>query len=142
MGFSVSASTAIIFAGLFLAFGMLYPAVSNGYERVQDAEFDKDNAQLDRQNTAIEISDLTQDKINVTNNGSTSLKVSNVDLLINDEYQNRSDYTPTVDGDSGTDLWLPGETLTITFSDLAVTVDTNDRVTVATEHGLRVSGEV
>jgi flagellar protein FlaF len=138
MGFSVSASTAIIFAGLFLAFGMLYPAVSNSYERVQDAEFDRDDAQLDRQNTAIEITELTQDKITVTNTGSTSLTVSTIDLLINNTYQDREPTLRSVEGNSATDLWLPGERLTISFESEIVS---GDRVTVATEHGLRVSQE-
>jgi len=141
MGFSVSASTAIIFAGLFLAVGILYPAVSNGYELVQDAEVDRDDAQLDMRNSAINITELNGDRINVTNEGSTALDAENVDLVINGEYQPRGDYNPAVDGDSGTSLWLPGETLEIAENG-DVIFSPGDQVRLVTDHGLSVTGEI
>ena len=128
MGFSVSASTAIIFAGMFLAFGTLYPAVSNGYEQVIDAETDRDNAQLDMQNTDIEIDSISDSSITVNNTGSTSLTVSNVDVVVNGDYV--TEYSTTVDGDSNTDLWLPGESLEITGLSSA------NRIKVVADHGI------
>jgi len=140
MGFSVSASTAIVFAGMFLAVGILYPAVSNGFEQVQDAQVERDQSQLDLRNTQIEIQSTSNSEITVTNNGSTSLTVEEVDLIVDGEYQPRNDedLTKEVDGASNSDLWLPGETLEISGFDGG----SGDRFRVVTEHGISVSGEL
>jgi len=139
MGFSVSASTAIIFAGLFLAVGILYPAVSNGFEQVQDAQVDRDQAQLDMRNTAINITEANSGSVTVENTGTTSLRVSEVDLIVDGVYQTRpsgnGDYTVD-NGDS--DLWLPGEELTFTFNN----GDTPNRIKIVTEHGISAATEV
>lgn len=140
MGFSVSASTAIIFAGVFLAIGILYPAVSNGYELVQDAEVDREDARLDMRNSEINITELSTSTINVTNEGSTSLDASEIDVVVNGEYQPRGGYTTVVEGDSGTELWLPGETLAIDSG--TVGAGAGDRVRIVTEHGLSVTGAI
>lgn len=139
MGFSVSASTAIIFAGLFLAVGILYPAVSNGYELVSDAEVDRGDARLDMRNSEINITDL-DGTIKVTNEGSTSLDAAEIDVVVNGEYQPREDYTTEVEGDDGTELWLPGETLEIDPGDVGA--DSGDQVRIVTEHGLSETGEI
>jgi|AntRauTorcE11898_2_1112593.scaffolds.fasta_scaffold00040_77 flagellar protein FlaF len=139
MGFSVSASTAIIFAGLFLAVGVLYPAVSNGYERVTDAEIDRDDAQLDMRNTEINITDISSMEITVRNEGSTSLDADEIDLLDNGDYQRRTDssYTVTNVNSSGSNLWLPGESLQIQYNS-----DSGDQLKIVTDYGISVTEEV
>ncbi|MGM0605303.1 MAG: flagellin [Halobacteriota archaeon] len=152
MGFSVSASTAIVVAGLFLAFGMFYPAMANSFERVTGAESDSADDLLDQRNTAIELQNATTENVtdeegwtltvNVTNNGSTAITVSTVDLLVDNGYQNRSEMNTTVYGqtaDDTTDLWLPGETLELAVDGLT---DQPARTTVVVRHGIRVSGSV
>jgi len=131
MGFSVSASTAIIFAGLFLAVGILYPAVSNGYERVTDAEIDRDDAHLDMRNTEINITavDTATPSIDIRNEGSTSLDADEIDLVVDGEYQPRSSYDVN---DAG--LWLPGETISVDGFP-----DPDNRVKIVTDHGISVS---
>jgi len=132
MGFSVSASTAIIFAGLFLAFGILFPAVSNGFDQVRDAQVDRDDAQVDLRNTQIEITDTAENEITVTNTGTTSLTVSEVDVIIDGDYQDRNN--ELVEGPTdGSDLWLPGEDITVDSS------DADERVKIITEHGISVA---
>jgi len=151
MGFSVSAATAVIFAGLFLALGIFYPAMANSYERVQSADADQADRALEQANTDIRLDDATstgggggnQLEVTLTNNGSTSLTVSETDVLVDGSYIQRSELDTTVtnvDGtdDSATDLWLPGETLAITYD----TTETVDRVRIVTEHGVSVSEEV
>ena len=147
MGFSVSASTAVIFAGLFLALGMFYPAMANSYERVQAADANQADRALEQANTDIRLDDTTinnapsgdnQVDITLTNNGSTSLTVSETDLLVNGTYIQRSELDTEVDGNSTTNLWLPGETLIITYE----TSGTVDRVRVVTEHGVAVSEDI
>ncbi|MFD1640573.1 flagellin [Halohasta litorea] len=136
MGFSVSASTAIIFAGVFLAIGVLYPAVSNGYERVTDAEIDRDDAHLDMRNTDINITSVSSSAITVRNEGSTSLDADEIDLVVDGEYRPRDDYTTSVDSDPDTGLWLPGESLTIDG------LSASNRIKLVTDHGVSVTGVV
>jgi len=136
MGFSVSASTAIIFAGLFLAVGTLYPAVSNAHERVTDAEIERTDARLDMRNTDITITavDNSTPSVGVRNEGSTALNTSDLDFVIDGKYQSRDRYSPDL---SEQGIWVPGETITFTGSG---TID--DRVKVVTEHGISDSEAV
>ncbi|WP_253738808.1 flagellin [Halohasta salina] len=131
MGFSVSASTAIIFAGLFLAAGTLYPAVSNAHERVTDAEIDRTDARLDMRNTEINITavDTGTPSIGVRNEGSTSLDADEIDLVVDGEYQPRSDYDVSDGG-----VWFPGETITIDNFPTPT-----DSVKIVTDHGISES---
>lgn len=137
MGFSVSGSAAIIFAGMFIAFGMFHTATTNGFERVSEAQNERTDRTLAQQNTEIDATDAiwnsTSQELTVTvnNTGSESQAVSDVDLLANNSYQ--SGYTTSVDGDSETDLWLPEEQLTITVTTLT---DDPSRVKVVTGTGV------
>jgi flagellar protein FlaF len=122
MGFSVSGSAAIVFAGMFIAFGMFHTATTNGFERVSEAQNDRTDRTLAQQNTAIDVTsaiwNTTSGNVTVTvgNTGSESLTVDEVDLLANNSYI--SGYATSVDGDTETDLWLPQEQLTITVASL------------------------
>lgn len=136
MGFSVSAATAVIFAGLFLALGIFYPAMANSYDRVQAADADQADRALEQANTAIEISSTTDNEVSVINRGSTALPVTETDLVINGEYQERSTVTTEVDGNAATELWLPGETLTLEPSE---SLSSGDEVRIVTEHGVSAS---
>jgi len=140
MGFSVSAATAVIFAGLFLALGIFYPAMVNSYERVQAADADQADRALDQANSDIQISDVSttggSNTIDVVNQGSTALPVNKTDLVINGAYQERSTVATDIDGDSTTGLWLPGETLTL---DPSVSLTNGDQIRVVTEHGVSAS---
>ncbi|WP_101296533.1 flagellin [Halegenticoccus soli] len=136
MGFSVSGSAAIVFAGMFIAFGILYPTVSNGFERVNDARSDAAESDLDRRNTDFEIAtaeyNATDGALAITaeNTGSTALSVSRTDVLVDGEYQTL--YDAAVEGDGETDLWLPGESLNV-----SVPLGSEpDRVAVVTSHGV------
>jgi len=139
MGFSVSASTAIIFAGLFLAFGILFPAVSNGFDQVRDAQVDRDDAQLDLRNTQIEIvdTDAGANEIIVKNTGTTSLSVPEIDLIVDGEYRGQEEFSN--DDNPGSDLWLPGENVTASPNPA---ISSDERIKVVTEHGISVSTEV
>ena len=133
MGFSVSASTALIFAALFLALGIFYPAMANSYERVQTADADQADRALDQADSDIRIDAATGGTVDVTNNGSTTLPVDETDLLLDGEYQPRSTVTTDVGGNTATDLWLPGETLTL---DPDAGLGGVNQVRVVTEHGI------
>lgn len=119
MGFSVSGSAAIVFAAMFIAFGSFHTATVNGFESVSDAQSDRTDRTLDRQNTAIELDAATYDPdasggtltVRVNNTGTTDLAVDAVDLLGDNEYLIPN--ATSVDGDGSTGLWLPGERLTL-----------------------------
>lgn len=122
MGFSVSGSAAIIFAAMFISFGMFHSAATNGFETVSDAQEDRTDRSLTRQNTAINVTSATWDTtkteltVEVKNTGATELTVSHTDLLADNVYL--SEYNTSVDGDPDTGLWLPGETLTFSLASL------------------------
>lgn len=143
MGFSVSASVAILLAATLIAFGMFHSAAYNTVERVTDAQAEAKDDLLDQQNTAIDLTEAVYYQgndslhVNVTNTGATTLSVSETDLLADNEY--RSSFADReVEGDGTTDVWAPGETLQYN-----VTSDSQpDRVTVVSGPGVAASGVV
>jgi len=137
MGFSVSATVAILFAASLIAFGMFYSAAFDTVERVTDARNDAQDDLLAQQNTAIAIDGAVYHAgndtllIDVDNTGTTTLTVSGTDLLVDNEYRG-SFAGRDVDGDATTDLWQPGETLHYN-----VTVSPQpDRVKVVSDPGV------
>ena len=153
MGISVSASTAIIVAGLFFAFIAFYPVAANGFERVTAANQDVGERALERQNTDVDVGSATIEDdelvVNATNDGTTGQAVSDTTLLVNNEYVPLSDVDTTVrDGDDSTadtDLWLPGETLEVTLTDddlAGGSVSDVERVVLVTESGVRDAASV
>jgi flagellar protein FlaF len=144
MGFSVSGSAAIIFASLFIAFGMWYTASANSFERVTEAQQVRTDGVLETQNTGLEVAaaDYNRsgegDLVVVANNtGTAQLSVSDTDLLVDGRYA-RNWTASAVEGNSGTDLWLAGEQVTVT-----VAVETApERVKVVTDTGVSDTLEV
>ncbi|MEZ3115783.1 flagellin [Halobaculum sp. MBLA0147] len=133
MGISHSASAAVIFLGVFVAAGSLYPAVANGTERVTDAQqAARDNA-LAEKNTEINVTRAVyytgkRVEVNVTNTGTTTLDLEAVNLLVDGEATNP---TGTIDGVER-ETWLPGETANFSV-DFA---NEKDRVVVVVDYGV------
>jgi flagellar protein FlaF len=141
MGVSVSVSTAIVFLGVFAALGVLYPSVANGYEQIREAETGATDRHLDAKNTEMTVTNATYASgtltVDVANTGTTALAVGATDVLVDGGYQT-SFASRSVDGDATTDLWMPGETLTV-----SVSVPTRpDRVVVVTEGGVEAGVSV
>ena len=124
MGVSVSASTAIIVAGLFFALTTFYPVAANGLDRVSDARHDVGERALERQNTEFAVTNANYDDatgnltVNATNEGSVGLVAADATLVVGNEYVDVGgpNATTTVDGDADTALWLGDETLVVTVS--------------------------
>jgi flagellar protein FlaF len=138
MGFSVSSASAVIFISLFVTFGMVYSAVSNSTEQVNDAERLASDQFVDQRNTNLNVTQASYSSntlvVEANNTGSTPLSLSETDLLVDNDHVAESEYDVlTVDGRTDTDLWLPGETLRVEVS----FPSRPDRVLVASEHGLR-----
>ena len=130
MGFSVSGSLVVILLGLFIALSAYYGSVSNAGERLHDAR----NAAQDRADriagSDIDITglDVFTDpscgvRVEVNNTGSTELLLSDTDLLLGNSYRTGWAADAVIDGTANgseprTDLWLPGERLTVEAADL------------------------
>lgn len=121
MGFSVSGAAAIIFAGMFIAFGMFYTATSDRFERVNEARDERVERALDQANTDLEITDArynaTSDTVTVSvnNTGAATLSVDETDFLLDNDL--RTDYTlQEVAGQADTTVWLSGENYTVQFA--------------------------
>ncbi|WP_332897795.1 hypothetical protein [Haladaptatus sp. CMSO5] len=143
MGFATSGATAVIFIGLLVAVGTLYPAMEHADERVFDARDAHDDRALDQRNTAITVTQTTYNAtlneltVTVENTGSTTLSVTQTDLLVDGAYQ--ASRTTSVGGDANRTVWVSGETLTITVTGV---VPQPSRVKVVTEYGVAAVEEV
>jgi len=146
MGISVSASTAVVFLGVFIAAGTLYPTVSNGVEQVTTAQQQQGDRILAQQNTGVDVTDATYNtttgelRVSVTNTGTTTLDVPETNLFVDGAPKStENDFATTVAGDTGTTLWLPGETLNVSVDpdDAGTSGETPpDRVQVVVEYGV------
>lgn len=151
MGVSVSASTAIIVAGLFFAFTTFYPVAANGFDRVSDAQRGVNERALERQNTEFAATNATTDgttlTVTATNDGATGLVADDATLVVGNEYVDVGgpDATTTVDGDGDTALWLGGETLTIEVAEGNLDTEVvggETRVVLVVESGVRDAATV
>lgn len=143
MGFSVSGSAALVFAALFVAFGVWHGAATESFERVSDAREARADDALDERNTDLRIDTARYAGgtlvVRATNTGSVALSLNATDVVVDNAY--RTDWQADAEIDDrtlATDLWLPGETVNATFA----TGGPPDRVTVATENGVADAREV
>ena len=138
MGFSVSGSAAIIFVGVMVAAGIAIPPMIGSFGSLAGAQGEQIDRGVDALNTDLEITEAVYDDgteeldLDVSNTGSTTLGVAETSLLIDGEIPNSGDVTTAIDGDA-VELWLPGETLSIT----AENVDSEpERVKIVAENGI------
>jgi flagellar protein FlaF len=147
MGFSVTASTAVVFLAVLVAFGGYQSAATAAEETTIEASDDATELALDRHHTAVTVTNASVDPagpltVEIANEGVTTLSVDRTTLLVDNVY---IEGTRTVEGDNTTDLWTPGETLNVTVP--RTVVDSRlggsvTRVVVATEYGVRDGAEV
>jgi len=149
MGFSVSGATVVLFLGIVISFGMAYATASNGLELVNDAYEDSTDDELARENTGVSVGTAAANTesatltVTVRNTGSTTLSVDDTDILIDGKYTSLTNGNMDwdVDGETDTDLWLPGETLHVEYEYDDSDPDP-DRVKVVTEPGVAASAKV
>lgn len=122
MGFSVSGAAALIFLSLFIAFGTMYTATDNSFQQVTDAQDDQTDRTLETKNAGIDLVSAVYDAganeltVTANNTGATTLSLNATTLLVNNSFESGWEPDASVDGNTGTDLWLPGETVTITVT--------------------------
>ena len=152
MGVSVSASTAIIVAGLFFAFTTFYPVAANGLDRVSDAQHGVNERALERQNTEFAVTNATFNTttdtltIDATNEGAIGLVADDATLVVGNEYVDVGgpNASATVDGDGDTALWLGDETLTVRVDqgNTTTAIGEGTRVVLVVESGVRDAATV
>ena len=125
MGFSVSGSLVVVLLGLFIALSVYYGSVSNAMERVNDARLAQHehsngihDADLNITSLSVVTSPSCGVELEVNNTGSTELMLNDTDLLLDNEYRPDWQTDTVVDGETtgdepDTDLWLPGERVSI-----------------------------
>jgi flagellar protein FlaF len=122
MGFGVSGATAVVVVGLFVSAGLFYDAAATSYEAVDEAEDDRAEALLDQRNTVITVANAAVSPpgngplvVTANNTGAAAVSVPDTTLLAdNVVVPHDANATWAVEGDTGTEVWLPGEELTVT----------------------------
>jgi len=146
MGFSVSGSWVLLFVGTFAAFGTLYSTTANTAEQYEDnREFQREHL-AEIQGTALSITSVSLAdgvscgvNVSVENTGETTLSIDETDLLYDNEYQVGWQSNAEVNGDGSTDIWRPGQTLSISDDDL---LEAPDRIKVVSGPGVADTTEV
>lgn len=139
MGFSVSGSAAIIFIGLIVAGGVAIPSIVGNVGSLAGAQGQQVDRGIDALNTDVEIQATTYNATNdeldlrVGNSGSTTLSVNKTSVLVDGAIPSTETITTDVEGNSGADLWLPGETVNATVENVE---PTPERVKIVTENGI------
>ncbi len=139
---------AIIFIGVLVAFGVMFPAIVDSNYRVSDAQSTQSERILEQQNTDIRITNTTYDAtsgeltIDVVNDGTIALTVNETDVIVDGTYQSVPATTvyqgpAKQDGDTDTDVWLAGELLEITID----SGEEPGRVKIVTETGIADASE-
>ena len=148
MGFSTSGAAAIIFVGLFVAAGLVFPALEGAHERRVDALEERTDRALEVTNTDVELLEASHDDgeltIELENVGSTALSAPATDLLVDGELVDAETAVREDDGtepEADRERWLPGETLVLT-ADTDDFEDDPERVKVVVENGVAVTGDL
>lgn len=145
MGFSVSGATAVLFVGLLASAAIFVPAVDHYTEQRSDALTAYNEQVLTQQNTAVTVVNATYENatgdltIRVRNTGASTLSVSTLTLVVDGEYRTLRQSAVQVEAVSTTDVWGPGETLSITLSEVS---ETPERMKLITGTGIAVTSDV
>ncbi|NLI73463.1 MAG: hypothetical protein GX369_01645 [Euryarchaeota archaeon] len=122
MGLSISAATAVIFISAVLAFSGIFAVVSNAQDSLIDEHRDYLSRLDDKASTRLTISEILidTDTISVMNEGTTTLDVREIDLLIDGILSNDRIESTRVNGIEETNIWMPGEMLEISVPEIPI----------------------
>jgi flagellar protein FlaF len=131
MGFSVAASSAIIFIGFLFAAGILLTSMTIVIDDLKD-DMDKYSEKLETQGaTHFSIENATNSSttifMNLTNTGATTLKVNELEILVNGSIVTPQVSHTSVEGNTNTNLWAPEESL---YLEVQSSTNTGERVLV------------
>lgn len=126
-----SIGTLIIFIGIVLAIGLLFPAVSSFTESVSDSIDSQIDTNREIKNTQIGINATSESNdiiIDVNNTGTTSIFIEDVTVLLDGEVSEPDSFN--IDG-SNRDILYSGETLVLEYNSRTAT-----RVKVIVQKGV------
>lgn len=113
---SAAIASVILLLAIIASATVIYSTISANYDIIRKAEASKNEIDLEQLHTTIKIINVTYSggkiSINSTNNGSTEINVTDVDLIVDGVYYTDNITSTTISGDNVT-LWLPEETLKI-----------------------------
>jgi flagellar protein FlaF len=133
MGLSVSASAAIFFTTFLVIFGILFASFNDLNDSLSGAQTDEFSRYTDIKNTHIAITDVdpAQGTISLINDGSVTISIDDMDVLVNGTPCTDLVVSTEVDGNMETNIWAPNEELVLTLSSNM----TGARVKVVTANG-------
>lgn len=126
-----SIGTLIIFIGIVLSIGLLFPAVSSFTESVSDSIDSQIDTNREIKNTQIGINATSESNdiiIDVNNTGTTSIFIEDVTVLLDGEVSEPDSFN--IDG-SNRDILYSGETLVLEYNSRTAT-----RVKVIVQKGV------
>lgn len=126
-----SIGTLILFLGIIIALGVLFPAFSSFAESVSESIDTQIDTNREIQNTRIDINATKENNdlvIDVNNTGTEAIFLEDVTILLDGEV--RQPDIATVDG-SGKDIFYAGERLLVEFED-----ESANRVKVIVQKGI------
>jgi archaellum component FlaF (FlaF/FlaG flagellin family) len=141
MGLSVAASSAILFTGFLLVATVLFTAINSTFMGIEDRFKQAQDQQNDMARTLLRVDNVTNNTtvmfINVTNIGSNTLKVSDMNVLVNGTLVTNRLKKHSVGGNTATEIWAPKERL---YLELTYKTKTGARVNVIAGNGVSASG--
>ena len=143
MGFSVAAAAAILFAGGLVCFSVVVESVQKATDDVREARAREEARALDLAHSEMDLINGTANgtavELNLTNNGSVTIHVRSLDVLLNGTLYTANITLREVDGKNATNLWAPGETLHLI---IAAAVAAPVTVKIVTDTGFEFSVKV
>lgn len=141
MGFSTVAASAILMLAGFFSAGVYLEDWKASQQFIQDAEREAAGLWDDRVHTQVALDNTNyspgSDRFTVTllNDGSTVLRASDLDWVIDGAWKNDIIFSTTVDGDPTGDVWLPDTLLVVVFDPIP---SAPSRLAVTTGNGARL----
>jgi archaellum component FlaF (FlaF/FlaG flagellin family) len=118
MGFSVTAASAILFAAALISLGNVLVGYSTMQSYLADAQRSVFDHLQDAKNDCIRIVavDANNSTISLLNSGGRVLLMDDLDVIVNGTMRSGDIESATVTNVGATDIWAPGEELTIRMS--------------------------
>ncbi|MBI0584385.1 MAG: hypothetical protein ISF22_09190 [Methanomassiliicoccus sp.] len=118
MGVSVSIATAIIFIASIISFGSVIGTLDQVQHSLTDAQASRSDRELTAIHTSVTMAsvDRPNGTVEVANSGRVTLSTNELDVYINGTLSNDRISSIEVNGHAGSQIWLPGETVTVGLS--------------------------
>ena len=115
MGLSVSVATAILFTAFVIVFGIVFGAVSSFQDNIEKAQDQGMAMYEEMKGTSIAFVsvDAQNDTLTLRNDGSETISLQDVSILVNGTLYNRTLVQTSVVGHPGSNICTPGENIVL-----------------------------